>query len=210
MRFVLLLTVFMAMLGLAFSGCATTGSQKPPEGSIIVEFSVLEIGTENEWKIVRNGKETIETTVLSKETIDGTPSYVWKNATGDMASVYDLETNNWMGRWSYSDNEWTVKARPHMGGKQFPLWAGKSYPANYNFWEKDGWSGYVMTKVKVEGWETITVPAGTFEALKIVQKSQYYSLTNWYVPEISDNVKFKYKSRSRGERSGELTKIKKP
>lgn len=209
MKFLLLITTTFVILSLTFSGCVTTGSQNPPEAAKLVEFMVPEIGTEVEWNVVKYGEESIQSGLFSKKEIDGKLSYFWQNPTDETTSVYDLETMNWLGRWSHSDKKWVERAKPNNGHNQYPLWAGKSYTANFNYSKKNGWSGYVNTWVKVEGWETITIPAGTFEALKVVQKNKNYSYTVWYAPELRINVKYKINNKT-GERSGELVKIAKP
>ena len=61
----------------------------------------------------------------------------------------------------------------------------------------------------VTGWETVTVPAGTFRALKVIQKGVWRRLDNgsshvqeiafWYVPEVKRWVKL--------EATGGLTRL---
>lgn len=68
--------------------------------------------------------------------------------------------------------------------------------------------------VEVVGWEDVTVPAGTFHALKIVSVGYNYrydgvgriAWTMWYVPEINRHVKFmSVTTPSQGSWSEELT-----
>jgi hypothetical protein len=61
----------------------------------------------------------------------------------------------------------------------------------------------------VEGWETVTVPAGTFETLRIFQKGPNFSVTYWYAPKIGMDAKFE-SSNIEGERSWKLMKIIEP
>jgi len=209
MRFSYIFIVFLLILNFTFSGCVATGTHKPPEGATLVNFKPPAIGTEVKWDVVEYGKESIENSVLSIMDIDGKSFYYWKNSAREVNAIYDLETMNWVGKWSNINNEWGDKATPHNGNKQYPLWAGKSYSANYFFSVKNGWKGNVTTKVNVESWETITVPAGEFEVLKIVQKNKHYTATHWYSPELGMGVKFKLKHK-RGLRSGELMELRKP
>ena len=46
------------------------------------------------------------------------------------------------------------------------------------------------SSVLVEAWETVTVPAGAFETLRIFQEGPNYSVTYWYAPKIGMDVKF--------------------
>ncbi len=205
---IMLISLFV-VLSLSFSGCTTTGPNLPPEDEKVVEFKAPEVGSVVEWKIVRNGEESIEQATLHKEEIDGKPVYFWKSPTDDITSIYDVDSMNWMGRWSHQKKEWLETAKPNNGSKQFPLWAGKSYTANYLYSKKGGWSGRVNSWVKVKGWEKTTVPAGSYETLRIEQKGKNFSTVTWYSPDLRINIKFKVTNR-RGTRSGELLTITKP
>ena len=85
---------------------------------------------------------------------------------------------------------------------RFPLRAGDSYRLEYetrnpraakNLLARHRWD------IKVVGWEDVTVPAGTFHALKIEGKGSYErvdsgargaeSVTYWYAPEVARWVK---------------------
>ena len=209
MRFSLSMKTVLAILGLVFLGCATTGSQRPPEGAKLVELKIPEPGTEAEWKVVKNGEESIQSGVSTKEEIDGVLSFYWKNPEGEDTFIYELESMNVLGMWSHKNKEWLRRFKPNNGNKQYPLWAGKKYRASYNFSRKNGWSGQVTSWVNIEDWETVTVPAGTFETLKIVQGNKNYSYTHWFAPELGMGVKFKVTSKE-GNRSGELLKVVKP
>ena len=86
---------------------------------------------------------------------------------------------------------------------RFPLHAGDSYRLEYEtrnpraarkLQARHRWD------LKVVGWEDVTVPAGTFRALKIEGKGSYdrldsglrgdESVTYWYAPEVARWVKF--------------------
>lgn len=192
-----------------FLGCSTTGTQQPPEDTKIVDLKIPELGTKAEWREVHNGKETIRTNVFTRGEIDGKMSYYWKNLNNNITSIYDLETMNFMGKWSHNNQKWINRFKPHDGNKQYPLWEGKKYKANFYLSSDDGGSGYTKTRVTVEEWETITVPAGTFETIRIVQGNQHYSLTHWYVPELGMDAKYKVSSK-KNSRRGELLNVVTP
>ena len=100
----------------------------------------------------------------------------------------------------------TQTAEPFYPNYSFPLYVGKT------------WSGTValsntkrpLTQVKAElqgravGWEMVTVPAGTFLALKLSMKGSYLASgiegswsgsiedTLWYAPEVRNAVRYEY------------------
>lgn len=100
----------------------------------------------------------------------------------------------------------TQLAEPFYPNYSFPLYVGKT------------WSGKValsntkrpLTRVNAElegravGWEMVTVPAGTFLALKLSMKGSYLASgtegswsgsiedTLWYAPEVRNAVRYEY------------------
>ena len=101
----------------------------------------------------------------------------------------------------------------------FPLYPGKTWRDKYN-WELLGAApakGKAEDHGSVLGWEDVTVPAGTFLALKVVVLSRYYgaggynddsTLTFWYVPEVNRFVKFDYRDTFDGALLAELVSYK--
>ena len=100
-----------------------------------------------------------------------------------------------------------------MNFYKFPLHVGDAYSNEFEY--RDAMSGAnrgkVTWKFRVVGWEDVTVPAGTFHALKIEGQGiiQRYDLdsrifpvmaTAWYSPEVNRHVKnlFKYPDRQTG------------
>jgi uncharacterized caspase-like protein len=80
----------------------------------------------------------------------------------------------------------------------FPLEAGKTWSQKYRFSRSDGHQADHDATVTAVGWENVTVPAGTFKALKISAVSWYRNLkggtgrfvvNHWYVPEVKRPVK---------------------
>ncbi len=209
MKFSLTFTVFVCVICFIFIGCVAKEPQKPPQNVELIEMTIPKIGTVCEWNDNIFGKKSVFVGTFSKEIIDGEPSYLWQNPELNTITIRDLETMSWKGRWSKEEKRWSRRAKPHNGSFQTPLWVGKSYPANYYFKRYGGWSGQVRTKVKIEGWETVTVPAGTFKALKIVQGNKHFKSTNWYVPALSSMVKWHVKNK-KGVRSGELVRLEQP
>ena len=209
MRGLRFISIALASMHLAFIGCATSDCRLTPKNVRLVDLRIPDIGTKADWIILTEGEETIESGILVKEEIDGILSYYWKGPNREITSVYDLKTMNWMGKWSHKNKEWTRRATPHIGNKLFPLWAGKVFTSPFSYESKSGRSAQIKSLVTVEGWETVTVPAGTFETLRIFQEGPNFSVTYWYAPKIGMDVKFE-SSNIEGERSWKLMKIIEP
>lgn len=92
--------------------------------------------------------------------------------------------------------------KPYRGALSFPLWVGKEWRYSFSaaMREKKGMPGEKAefeSSVKVEGYEEVTVPAGTFGAFKIkeVRRNVKKKLavgkhrTVWYSPDVKRVVK---------------------
>jgi hypothetical protein len=96
---------------------------------------------------------------------------------------------------------------PAVRAFKFPLQVGDMYSSASDFREalKGANAGKVTWNIKVVGWEDITVPAGTFHALKIEGSGSIErydrpmkfpsSLSYWYVPEVNRYVKYQFKTQ---------------
>ncbi len=130
----------------------------------------------------------------------------------EIDAVYSLEWAGYASIWGLITPEGTKHFR-------FPLKIGDVYANEFEFRDSrlgknNGKSTYTM---KVVGWEEITVPAGTFRALKIEGHGMVkrydrplefeQTITWWYSPKVNRHVKFWYRNpaRSFGE---ELTGFK--
>ena len=100
----------------------------------------------------------------------------------------------------------TRTATPFYPNYSFPLYAGKTWKAKVELAN----TSRAGTEVKAElqgkavGWELVTVPAGTFLALKLSLKGSYTAKgyegsstgtiedTLWYAPEVRNAVRYEY------------------
>lgn len=91
---------------------------------------------------------------------------------------------------------------------QFPLEVGKTWSSDYSISLGHGKLQAHHHSAKVVGWESVTVPAGTFRALRVnhtlrrmVEMSdvilpEYNYYTFWYVPEVKRYVKYEREYRN--------------
>jgi len=102
---------------------------------------------------------------------------------------------------------------------RFPLRPGDAYSIEFEFRLAvlGAFAGRNKYDVKVVGWESVTVPAGTFRTLKIEARGtvQRYDIgatasltrTLWYSPEVHRTVKMEFSSKVRAYRR-ELVKYR--
>ena len=84
-----------------------------------------------------------------------------------------------------------VSYSPDLGTLSFPLRKGKKW-TNHWKWKAEDYTGEGTTYGKAVGWETVTVPAGTFSALRLdvsYRSTIPVDTTCWYVPGANTFVK---------------------
>lgn len=126
-------------------------------------------------------------------------------------SSLSLDSKNAKPRTLRFDRQWNLLASrsPNGSGRDyspplkyydFPLFPGKTWQQTTT--ETDIRSGAVRTHTVagvVEGWDVVTVPAGTFRAIKVSLRTELYDPSSgesipgtdvsWYVPEVKRSVK---------------------
>lgn len=135
-----------------------------------------------------------------------------KGATGTY--VYD-------GQWGIASQEPFIESRqkrvfsPPLGWLRFPLVPGQSWEGKSVHPGRNG-TGEVTEQFKATatGWDTVTVPAGTFKAIKVVGKGHWRyvggtgatesgpnQFTVWYAPEAKRAVRSDYEDSGFASRS---------
>lgn len=103
---------------------------------------------------------------------------------------------------------------PHYPNFSFPLWVGKTWKGKVEFLDSRDPLKTVSARLvaRVVGWESVTVPAGNFMALKIVMTGEYSGVghdfgwplygdvedTLWYAPEVRNAVRYEYRDTANG------------
>jgi hypothetical protein len=84
----------------------------------------------------------------------------------------------------------SMKFSPAMKMLDWPLQVGKAWSQDITIENTIGNRGTVKTKVEVVAYESVTVPAGTFMAYKIVvSMNGTQTLQHWYAPEIRNWIR---------------------
>jgi hypothetical protein len=128
------------------------------------------------------------------------------------------------------DTQWNSKLVdgrafvPYRSVLEFPLAIGKAWEKPVTYPNRQGDAKITATmKGTVRGWESITVPAGTFQAQKITLTESYYNdrtgtsagsrgggvgqWTVWYAPTAKRAVRFEYQEGRNRVRT-ELVQLK--
>ncbi|MDD5295849.1 MAG: hypothetical protein PHU46_02950 [Rhodocyclaceae bacterium] len=93
----------------------------------------------------------------------------------------------------------------------FPLAPGKTWSFKYDYHPQAIFDLSIEQSAEVTGWESVTVPAGTFRTLKVMHRGRYlatYGLfynwpgyileTYWYAPEVKRVVRMEYQDSQYG------------
>jgi hypothetical protein len=114
---------------------------------------------------------------------------------GKLTFVYNRDWNMMLVDRPDKDNR---KFEPFAPFYSFPLEPGKTWDQKYKVVRPDREYEY-DGEATVEGWEDVTVPAGTFKALKISSLAAFRRLDNrgrgkltvttWYSPKVGSYVK---------------------
>ena len=201
------LAVFVSFCSLLCSAQALTRADRP------------EVKVGDSWVMQnsnpRTGEKRPEVTLTVKEvTAD---NIVLESGTGNRLTF----NRDWNIIETKSGDTVTFSAKPNSTFYQFPLEVGKTWEAQ---WETTStqqttrWQG----KTQVEGVETVTVPAGTFQAFKLRFEGFYNGYaklgggswtgtrkeTRWYSPDAKRVVKSEWEERSSSYYNVELNELK--
>lgn len=190
----------LLFVSLAFLAECTFAQTAPS----VVEHPDIKVGDSwtyqltNDWRSVVKDTYTFMVSAVSDKEIQLTRKSEKTGATVTVAETPDLNA------LVKADPDGSiVRYSPNNGAYSFPLNVGKTWEAKAD-WTTDGRSGSYSLATKVVGWEQVTVPAGTFTALKIT-KAGYYRATNgqnsgsgkihmtlWYAPAVKGMVEMQY------------------
>ena len=181
--------------------CAESSFAQDPS---VVERPTIKVGDSwtyqetNDWRSVVTDTYSLAVSSVSDKKIELTRK---SEKAGTAATVSETPDLNTIAKATSDGN--IIRYSPDNGAFSFPLEVGKSWEAKAD-WTTGERSGSYSLATKVVGWEQVTVPAGTFTALKIT-KTGYYHATNgqnsgsgtmhivfWYAPAVKGMVKMQY------------------
>ena len=183
-RWWLILWTFLPLMGVV------AGETEPPER---VMFEAPRVGTQTVWRLVdQSGERSVTHTVLDDVSdFDGRP--VFRESNGRVTQVFNAVNNNWIATLD-NRGEVTLSAEPDTGTYNWPLWVGKQWLASYRYTDHEQQKSInpVVRNWKVVAYESVTVPAGTFDAFVIEGtpvSDQSWKRSLWFVPQLGTHVR---------------------
>jgi hypothetical protein len=186
--------VLLATLLLAIPALCAAQSE---ERVVKPEIRVGDSWSYRSKNMLGNGVHTYD---LKVENSDGKTIQVVATRRGDSREFDGTFTSEWNAVVGVSGLIFTPSANVFT----FPLRVGDTQSSSYTASRprSNVPPARVEAKVLVAGWEQVTVPAGTFRAIKVVVNADNYPpssreptkllSTFWYVPEVRRWVKFTY------------------
>ena len=201
-KYLILLTVAITM-GLASGvGVAQT---TPPEGAVVFDAPPAPLpGTTFYYRNDR-GRTTRK---ITKDTspFNGRAAYRMSQSGRSIIRVWDAETHNLLGVTNRSGKKVIRYYTPHESEFNWPLWVGKKSHTSFTQVVSGKGERRKTGVVTVEAMETLKIPAGTFETMRLrVEVRGWKPLTVWRARDIPVFVKFRNNRFTRV-----LTRIKLP
>lgn len=183
----LLLTLLLVL-----AGCATTASTEPPAGAVKFDAAMPAVGTKLVYRTTdhQGGGTREETWTVVEASYE--KRLVFGISDGVDLRIYDKATGNWIA--TLRDGKERISMSPDSGTFSWPLWVGKSWLATFAYYDRvrgRSWNP-VENWWKVAAYEDVTVPAGTFKALRLEASPGTNNATQqtfWYSPEAKIVVK---------------------
>jgi hypothetical protein len=219
---------FAVLITLGCFGCGANSNANQPSGELANASSVSDSssGASFDPEAVA-GPDIRVGDVWTDRVLDGNRQFKVESINEDGYFVVD----EW-GNGIVTDNHWNLLTyrsvtfanapptnwkKPLMWFK-FPLFPGKTWAQNVH-WETPADDVYGIEDVrgKVVGWEKVTVPAGTYKALRVELRDRIIgtggvydlvTLTYWYVPDVNRFVKYSYRSIYEGAVDAEMVSYK--
>ncbi|MEO6596787.1 MAG: hypothetical protein ABIP94_18730 [Planctomycetota bacterium] len=168
----------------------TSADAEPPAGAVTYTQPEWRVG--DRFVLVRGEFLKAEFVVIAK----GADHYTIRGP-GDLQLRRDLDLGN-LGEWEPEGSEPVHLLSPKDVRFHWPLWVGKRWACEFVDRTRGGIAMPMSASYLVEGLDTVTVPAGTFEALRIVrtlrlqvQDERFLTRTQivWYAPSIGAEVR---------------------
>lgn len=167
----------------AFAGgvVSEAGSEeRPPTGARVAVAPQVKAGSS--WVLrYQSGDRRVQLARVEDGTLVTTTEGV------QFETIYSPEWNVIAGPGPRS-GAWTTYS-PHVRRYSFPLWEGKTWGGDVA-WSGGGARGSFTATGAAKGWETVRVPAGRFEAIRVEASADgRLWATCWYAVEAQHPIK---------------------
>lgn len=168
-----LLGLALALAGTAVAVAKGVPVEFPPTGSDLVFV-----------RTVGSHSETVHWRVQGEEQYKGRPVYRLQD--GKDYALYDAQTKSWVATFQHGRLK---VVSPHNGQLSSPLWVGKRWQSRFMYTKSDGSQVEERREWVVQSHGPVTVPAGTFDAYRIVSPGKVLTINLWYAPKVKFFVK---------------------
>jgi hypothetical protein len=173
------------------AGCAAPPAG-PPLGGPTADVGFLPPGATWEVRTTDQTSGSISEEQRTTTSMEYKGRKVLGTTSGGLVYLSDPATRNGLAvmRDGKEDRTWS----PDSGEFSWPLWVGKEWQPRYSGVDvvnHKSWS-VVEPRMRVEAYEDVIVPAGTFKAFRIQTSPGIMyanSSTDWYAPEVKMIVK---------------------
>ncbi len=181
--------VVLAVVGLSLLVLApATVADEPPEGAVTANIGFPPVGAKLKYRtVVEPGETRIQTfTMLEEGTYEDKP--VYRMSDGVETILYDKATRNLVAK--LHEGKVIREFSPHAGTFSSPIWVGKSWVTTFTFTNYERERTRTRTReCKVEAYEEVKVPAGSFKAFRVKCSDERTTINIWYSPEIKQSPK---------------------
>ena len=176
-------SVILLLLAIVLGTTLVVAQEQPPAGAKVAPLPQPKPGS---WWLLKDAAFG-EVKVELKSVEEG--KFVLK--VEERGLTYDAPTTNeWNGIEVHGRRGGWVTFNPHSRSFSFPLWEGKKWGGPVTTKSTVGRGDVFNVQVEAKRWETITVPAGTFEAMRVeISGGAAGTGTCWYAPEAQRAVK---------------------
>ncbi len=160
-------------------------------------FVVGDTWVYNNYKSLDDAKQghnpDVDTTRIVREINDKT--ILVSNPEGTRQYLYNKDFNLLEAHSKERDTFY----KPFWPAYKYPMRVGDKYKIDFSHNRDDGRDNDYVATIRVVGWETVTVPAGTFKALKVEMTGYWthrihsspprwaqadFKAINWFAPEV--------------------------
>ncbi|PIV65821.1 MAG: hypothetical protein COS10_09420 [Nitrospirae bacterium CG01_land_8_20_14_3_00_44_22] len=188
---------FLALITVVFPTIAQTQEQEIDSIQTAPTFVVGDKWVYNNYESLNDAKQGhnpgVDTTRIVREIND--KGILVSNPEGTRQYLYNKDFNMLEAHSKERDTFY----KPFWPAYKYPMRVGDKYKVEFSNNRNDGHDNDYKATIRVVGWETVTVPAGTFKALK-VEMTGYWTHPNpaqvsekwtsnfrgisWFAPEV--------------------------
>lgn len=192
--------VILLPLAIVLATTLVAAQEQPPAGAKVAPFPQPKPGS---WWLFQDTAFG-ETKVELKSVEEGKFVLQVEERGSTRGSIV---TNEWNPTETLSTRGQWLTFLPHSRVFSFPLWEGKKWGGPVTVKTSGGFGQAFSVRGEAKRWETITVPAGTFEAIRVEALGNPAGGTIcWYALEAERSIKCEIAIGAPGGRTFELLK----